>query len=118
MMSNDGNRKPAFDRLPVHPVSVPDRPITRLAVDDLAQLIRIYDGKNDLGAGALAERLLPHVEGSFAALAESHAELLQELEILCNCIEGCGLGELPPELEGQVSFSRQTIARAERVGGE
>lgn len=35
---------------------------TVLNVDDLAQEIRRVDGKHDLGAGALAEALLPFIE--------------------------------------------------------
>lgn len=35
------------------------KPRTLLSVDELAQQIRIVDGSNNLGAGALAEALMP-----------------------------------------------------------
>jgi len=32
-----------------------------MTVDELANLIRTLDGNHDLGAGAFAERLMPHI---------------------------------------------------------
>lgn len=39
----------------------------RLPIDDLAQEIRRVDGNHDLGAGALAEKLWPYIEGRLRA---------------------------------------------------
>lgn len=46
-----------------------------------------------------------------ARLIAAAPELLSELEILANIIEGCGI-ELPPEVEGQLVFARAAIAKA------
>ncbi|NYT67939.1 hypothetical protein [Pusillimonas noertemannii] len=47
-----------------------------LNVDDLAQEIRRVDGKHDLGAGALAEALLPFIEQ--AVLQSPEVQRLRE----------------------------------------
>lgn len=40
-------------------------PMTELVIDDLAQEIRRVDGNHDLGAGALAEALMPFIRGAY-----------------------------------------------------
>lgn len=44
--------------VPLYDLSGGNADLTSLNVDDLAQFIRSIDGKNDLGAGALAERIV------------------------------------------------------------
>jgi len=47
-----------------------------------------------------------------ASLIAAAPDLYIELQMLCNCIEGSGLGDLPPEVEAQISFSRDALAKA------
>lgn len=47
-----------------------------------------------------------------ARLIAAAPELYLELKMLCNCIEGCGLEDLPPEVEAQISSSREALAKA------
>lgn len=47
-----------------------------------------------------------------ARLIAAAQELYLELEMLCARIEGCGLEDLPPEVEAQISSSREALAKA------
>lgn len=65
-----------------------------LAVDSVAQAIRIVDGSNSLGAGALAEALLPHiVTPELVELIDSHARM--EAEIRAAITEAEAIGPAP-----------------------
>lgn len=47
-----------------------------------------------------------------ARLIAAAPDLYLELEMLCARIEGCGLEDLPPEVEAQISSSREALAKA------
>lgn len=55
-----------------------------LDVDALSQEIRRVDGNNNLGAGALAEALVPFISGAYADVVIS---LLDEIERLREALE-------------------------------
>lgn len=47
-----------------------------------------------------------------ARLIAAAPELYLELEMLCARIEGCGLEDFLPEVEAQISSSREALAKA------
>ena len=112
-MSNDGNRKPAFDRLPVHPGSVPESPSKVLRYHWLdapdPDLPSLKANPSDDG------NLVKYTD--YAALAESHAELLKALPDLMSLFR-LKWGNLDSDANAVYARVEQTIARAERVGGE
>ena len=52
-----------------------EKDVARMDVDDLAEEIRRVDGSNSLGAGALAEALMPFILRAVAAEREACAEI-------------------------------------------
>jgi hypothetical protein len=60
----------------------PPAPVKGLSVDELAQAIRIVDGEHKLGAGALAEALMPLIGPRFASLSTEGGEPVSDVERL------------------------------------
>lgn len=69
---------------------------TTLSVDTLAQEIRRVDGNHSLGAGELAERLMPFVLSSLVAPREGEA------------VATLSIGKRPDALGSRVTFTRAT----------
>lgn len=76
----------------------PPAPVNGLSVEQLAQAIRVADGSNTLGAGALAEALLPMINSRFTALSQQAGEPVSDVEPVAWCSEDrkkVSLGPLP-----------------------
>ena len=84
-------------------------------VDSLARMICTVDGNHDLGAGELAERLLPMITTAIESApapggeATTIASLTAELETLCNVIDGHAVHVA---VEAQAAQARFAIAGA------
>lgn len=86
----------------------PTQPPAQMDVDALAQEIRRVDGKHKLGAGALAEALLPFIRAHAGAQPPAHDDLraaLREYADLQDMVNTSG-GTFPVRLNGAYSSAR------------